>query len=111
MVCMTNVHHKPLKRFNLNGSIYDDSAIWRLKEEYTSLLMTEMRISGYVMRLDIVPDFTIEYNENTKAFDFELSIYGIYVGKRKSEWIFGVDVARVVPIQQNKSNVYSSESV
>jgi hypothetical protein len=78
----------------LKGSIYDDSAIWRLKDEYISLLMTEMRISGYVMRLDIVPDFTIEYNENIRAFDFELSIYGIYVGKRKSEWIFGVDGAR-----------------
>jgi len=108
---MTNVHHKTLKRFSLNGSIYDDSAIWRLKDEYTSLLMTEMRISGYVMRIDIVPDFTIEYNENIRAFDFELSIYGIYVGKRKSEWIFGVDGARVIPIQQNKSNVYSSEVV
>jgi hypothetical protein len=108
---MDNIHHKNLKRFSLAGSIHDDSAIWRLREEYISLLMTEMRISGYVIRLDIAPDFTIDYNENARKFNFELSVHGIYVGKRKSEWILGVDGSAVIPIQQNKSNVYSSEAV
>jgi hypothetical protein len=107
---MENIHHKSIKRFSLQGSIYDDSAIWRLKEEYYSLLNAEMKISGYVIRLDIAPDFTIQYNEKAETFDFELSIYGIYVGKRKSEWIFGVDGQAVIPIPQNKLSVYSSEA-
>jgi hypothetical protein len=107
---MVNVHHKPIKRFSLEGSIYDDSAIWRLKKEYSDLLMMEMKISGYVIRLDIAPDFTIEYNEKTQTFEFELSIYGIYVGKRKSEWIFGIDGQRVIPIPQTKSSVSLSEA-
>jgi hypothetical protein len=106
---MENMHHKPIKKFSLEGSIYDDSAILKLKGEYLSLLMTEMKISGYVARLDIAPDFTMEYNEKSETFNFKLSVYGIYVGKRKSEWIFGVEGQKVIPILQNRLSVYSSE--
>jgi hypothetical protein len=106
---MVNVHHKTLKRFGLDGTIYDDSAIWRLKIEYLRLIILQMRLSGYVPRIDIAPDFTIEYNDRTESFSFELSIYGIYVGKRKSEWIFGVDESKVIPIHQNKLEEYLRE--
>jgi hypothetical protein len=106
---MTNVHHKPLKRFGLEGIIHDDSAIWRLKIEYMRLIVSEMRLSGYVPRIDIAPDFTIDYNERLEGFNFELSLYGIYVGKRKSEWIFGVNEATVIPIQQNRLEEYLRE--
>jgi len=107
---MTNVHHKPLKRFGLEGSIHDDSAIWRLKIEYIRMIISEMRLSGYVPRIDISPDFTIDYNERIEGFNFELSLYGIYVGKRKSEWIFGVDEARVIPIHPSKLEEYLQEA-
>ena len=107
---MINIHHKPLKRFGLEGTIYDDSAIWRLKIEYMRLIISEMRLSGYVPRIDIAPDFTIQYNENSQAFEFKLSLYAIYVGKRQSEWIFGVNEGTVVPIQQNKLEEYLREA-
>lgn len=106
---MSTYHHKTIKRFGLDGTIHDDSAFWRLKIEYTRLILSEMRLSGYVPRIDISPDFTIEYCEKAESFKFELSIYGIYVGKKKSEWIFGIDENRVIPIQENKSNEFSSE--
>jgi hypothetical protein len=67
---MVNLHHKPIKKFNLEGTIYDDSAIMRLRDEYGRLLITEMKMSGYVPRLDITQDFTIEswaYNTKTPA--------------------------------------------
>lgn len=106
---MSNYHHKTIKRFGLDGTIYDDSAFWRLKIEYSRLILSEMRLSGYVPRIDIAPDFTIEYNEKAESFKFELSIYGVYVGKKKSEWIFGIDENTVVPIQGSKFNEFSSE--
>jgi hypothetical protein len=105
---MENVHHKPLKRFTLDGTIKDESAIGRLRNEYTRLLVIEMRLSGYVPRLDINPDFTIYYNEQKEYFEFILSMYGIYVGKKKSEWIIGVDETRMVYTQKSKSNELSS---
>lgn len=100
------IHHRPLKKFGLDGTIYDDSAMWRLKIEYIRLIISEMRLSGYVPRIDIAPDFTIEYNENTQAFKFEISLYGIYIGKRQSEWIFGINGSQIIPIQQNKLEEY-----
>lgn len=91
-----NIHHKPIKRFGLEGVIYDDSSLPRFKQEYTRILITELRVSGYVPRLDIDPDFTISYNEKTENFEFQLSLYGTYVGKRQSEWILGIDGTLVV---------------
>jgi hypothetical protein len=100
---MINVHHKPIKRFQLDGTIHDDSAIPRLRTEYLRLLNTEMRLAGYVPKIEIDPDFTISYNETREIFEFTLSVYGIYLGKKQAEWIRGIDGTRVVPIQKNRS--------
>jgi hypothetical protein len=104
---MDTLHHKPIKRFFLEGDIYDDASIYRLKTEYIRLLTIEMRVSGYVPRIDIDPDFTIEYNEHTQIFKFSLSLYGTYVGKKKSEWILGIDGTQAIAIHQNKSSELS----
>lgn len=100
---MANLHHKPIKRFFLDGNIKDEANLARLKIEYIRLLVSEMRFSGYVPRIDIDPDFTIEYNEKTESFIFNLSIYGIHVGKKQSEWIQGIDGTTALSIQQSKS--------
>jgi len=96
-------HHKPIKRFYLDGIIHDDSMIGRLKDEYIRLLATEMRLSGYVPRLDLDPDFTIRYNEIKNFFEFKLSVQAVYAGKRKSEWISGIDGTNPIFIPQTKS--------
>jgi hypothetical protein len=107
---MTKLHHKPIKRFGFDGIIHDDSGLWRLREEYIKLINTQMKIAGYVPRVDIPVDFTIEYNHNKKYFEFEISIYGVYVGKRKSEWITGVDETEVLTAHQIRLSEYLSES-
>jgi len=95
-------HHKPIKRFYLDGVIHDDSMIGRLKDEYIRLLTTEMKLSGYVPRLDLDPDFTIRYNEIKNFFEFKLSVQAVYTGKRKSEWISGIDGTTPIFIPQTK---------
>jgi hypothetical protein len=107
---MANIHHKPIKRFYLDGNIHDEAAIWRLRSEYQRLLESEMRISGYVPRLDINSDFTVSYNQQKEYFEFKLSLYGVYAGKKKSEWIIGVDETKVIYIQASKSNEFSQEA-
>ena len=99
---MANLHHRPIKQFKLDGSIHDESAIARLRLEYIRLLTTEMRLNGYAIRLDIDPDFTIEYVESTETFRFKLSVYGTYVGRRKSECTIGIDGTQVLTVK-NKS--------
>jgi hypothetical protein len=108
---MLNLHHKQIKRFALDGVIQDESVIGRLKVEYIRLLVSEMRLMGYIPRFDIEPDFTIEYNEEKGNFNFELSIYGIYAGRKQSEWIAGADGHKAVPTAKNKSKEFSQEQV
>ena len=98
---MNNFMHKNIKRFHLDGTIYDDSFIPRLKEEYIRILETQMKLQGYSPRLDIEPDFTIHYTG--KAYDFILSLYGTFVGKRNSECLTGIDKNKPIFIQQNRS--------
>ena len=99
---MADLHHRPIKRFYFNGEIHDDSAIGRLRVEYTRLLQQQMRESGYAVRLDIDPDFTIKYNKKTETFTFKISIYGTYVGKKKIECVVGIDGTTVIYTQPNK---------
>jgi hypothetical protein len=101
---MVNSHHKSIKKFSLNGEIHDDSAIARLRLEYTRLLKQQMRESGYAERLDIDPDFTLKYNKKTETFTFKISIYGSYVGKKSIECVVGIDGTTVIYTQPNKSS-------
>ena len=101
---MSSVHHKPIKKFYLEGIIADDSMVGRLKQEYIRILTVEMRLAGYIQRLDIDPDFTIGYNEQRNVFEFQLTVYGVYVGRKKSECLAGIDGTRLISIQTNKSS-------
>jgi hypothetical protein len=104
---MKNFIHRSIKRFHLEGQIYDDSLIPRLQTEYISILSTQMRLQGYAPRLDIDPQFTIEYTG--KSYNFKLSVYGTFVGKRNAEWIQGLDGSRTIYIQKNKSGASSQD--
>lgn len=98
------VSHKNIKRFYLDGEIYDEAAIPRVKEQYIYLIYEMMYVKGYLPRLDIDPDFTVQFNGRT--FNFEVSLYGVFVGKRKCEQYSGVDKNNLIPrrIPKNKSD-------
>ena len=101
------IAHRNIKRFHIDGEIYDESAIPRLREQYIFMLTMMMKSKGYLIRYDIDPDFTISYNG--KGFDFILSVYGIFVGKKKAQWFDGVDKNRFIAnsIQKSKSEEHS----
>jgi hypothetical protein len=107
----TFYHHKPIKKFYLDGIIHDESALGRLKEEYVRLLESQMRFSGYVPRLDINPDFTLDYNHRKKYFEFQLTVHGTYTGRKQSEWIAGIDGSTAIYTQKNKSKEFLREQV
>jgi hypothetical protein len=108
---MRNFHHKAIKRFTLEGIFQDDSSIIRLKDEYIRLLKTEMVLTGYVPRLDIDTDFTIYYNEKKDVFEFMISLYGTYLGKKQAQCIDGIDGTVAIPSQKSKLQEYSEEQV
>jgi hypothetical protein len=97
--------HKRIKRFELTGQISDDIFIPRMKNEYVRLLADSMRDEGYVQRLDIEPDWSISYTGN--YYEFVLSVYGSYIGKKNAACIDGLDKNRPIYTQQNKSDELS----
>ena len=101
--------HKKITRFHLDGMIYDDSAIPRLREAYINLLKTSMRLEGYAPRLDIDPDFSIEYTGS--SYNFMLSVYGSFIGKKNASCIEGLDKNRAIYIAQSKSEESSQAQV
>jgi hypothetical protein len=96
-----NVMHKRIKRFQLSGQILDDSFLPRMKHEYVRLLRDYMREKGYVIRFDIDPDWTVLYTGN--HYEFILSVYGSYIGKRNAACIDGIDKNTPIYIPQSKS--------
>jgi len=93
----------------VDGSIKDEATVPRLKEEYIRLLIVQMRETGYVPRIDIEPSFTLDYNNEKESFNFKLTIYGIFVGRKKTEWIIAVDGSRPISLQKNKLKEFSSD--
>ena len=104
-----SIHHKPIKSFAIDGAIKDDAHIIRLKEEYIRLLIIQMRETGYIPRIDIEPDFTLEYDNKKDCFEFKLTVYGIYVGKKRVEWIIAADGYREIHIRKTKSKEFLSD--
>lgn len=93
--------HKRIKRFGLSGQITDDIFIPRMKGEYVRLLTHKMKDTGYVPRLDIEPDWSISYTGN--HYEFTLSVYGSYIGKKNALCIEGLDKNRPIFTPQSKS--------
>ena len=93
--------HKTIKRFELTGQILDDVFIPRMREQYIKLLANSMKEDGYVQRLDIDPDWSISYTGN--YYEFTLSVYGSYIGKRNASCIDGLDKNRPIYTQRSKS--------
>jgi len=104
---MKNFIHRSIKRFHLDGQIYDDALIPRLQNEYINILNTQMKLQGYAPRLDIDPQFTIDYNG--KHYNFKLSVYGTFVGKRNAEWMEGIYGSKPIYTPQNKSGKSSQD--
>lgn len=91
----------------MDGIIVDDSAIGRLRIECAKLVVEEMKELGYVPRIDIDTDFTISYNHITEYFEFTLSVYGSYIGRKRAQWIAGIDGTRVIATPKSKSKEFS----
>ena len=92
--------HKRIKRFELIGVKADDSFIFRMKEQYIKLISDLMKDEGYVQRIDIEPDWSLSYED--KHYNFILSVYGSYIGKREAACIDGLDKNRPLYTPQNK---------
>ena len=89
--------HKRIKRFQINVEFLDDSDIIRIKHQYESLLVHDMRDKGYVRVLDIDPAFSVEYNSEKDIYNFIFTMHGVYVGKAKACQLDGISQGKLIP--------------
>lgn len=81
--------NKKIHNFTLDGLIGDESDIPRIRELTEQSLTTMMRDGGYVPVLDLIPQFHVNYLRESETFEFVLTMFGVYVGKKKSWEIEG----------------------
>ena len=89
--------NKKLKSFGMQGQIHDDAAIPRLRLEYERLIESDMREQGYVPILDLDIQFSLLYDEEQNKYEFDLVMYGVYVGKKKAHLYEGFSGQSLIP--------------
>lgn len=77
--------HEEIIRYSMSGDI-TDSNLENRKSQLVNFLETQMRDEGVVPSLDLDPGFTLDYDTARAVFRFELSVYGVYVGKEGDLW-------------------------
>jgi hypothetical protein len=87
--------HRPIKRFQVNVEFLDDSDMIRIRHQYESLLIHQMRDKGYVRVLDIDPAFSVEFTGET--WKFLMTLHGVYVGKKKAWQLEGITQGKSIP--------------
>lgn|SRR4051812_497419 len=102
--------HDRIKRFSLNGIILPELAV-QTRERLIINIESDMRDQGYVPVLDLTPQFTRVYDAVKEHFEFDLSVYGVYVGKDEEWQIAGMTDGKLVErhIPSHKSSQFLNE--
>ena len=89
------MNHKNIKRFQVKVNFKDDSDMIRVKAQYETLLLHDMRNKGYVRVLDIDTNFSVEFTGETWVF--LMTLYGVYIGKKKAWLSEGITQGKLIP--------------
>ena len=89
------MNHKQIKRFQAKVNFKDDSDMVKVKYQYEELLTNQMRAYGYVRVLDIDTNFSVQFDGET--WMFLMTLYGVYVGKKKAWDSAGITQGKIVP--------------
>ena len=93
----------------MDGVIADDSYIPQARDSHERLILQEMEDRGYTPVLDLGTDWSTVYFPSEDVYEFCLSVYGVYVGKRKACLMYGIAQGKQImkdthPIKQQQSS-------
>jgi hypothetical protein len=88
---------KVIKPFTIDGEFMDDSVAYLTRVATENFLDKTLRDKGYVRALDIDPSWYTWYDSDTDQWFFSMTIYGIYMGKRKSWEYEGIMQDKLIP--------------
>lgn len=85
------------KPFILEGQFIDDSFALQTRVSSENFLDKVMRDKGYIKILDIDPNWSTWYDSKKDEWFFSMTIYGTYIGKRKSWQYEGITQGKLIP--------------
>lgn len=88
---------RAIKPFVLDGEFADDSYALLARVAANNTIEHQIRDAGYLKVLDLDPVWITEYNHTDDKWFFHLSIYAVYVGKKKSWEYEGITQGKLVP--------------
>ena len=89
--------HKNIKRFTVEGVIADDSYILQTRETHERLIFQQMEDTGYAQVLDLGTFWSTLYYSQEDVYEFTLTAYGVFVGKRQSCLAYGMLQGNLIP--------------
>jgi hypothetical protein len=87
--------HQRIQRFQVRAQFNSDADIIRVRAQYESLLIQEMRDKGFVRVLDIDPTFSVSYDQ--EVWSFILTMHSVHVGKKKAWQSEGITQGKLIP--------------
>lgn len=82
------MHDEIISR-HMHGTIGDGNLVAE-KERLVLFLENALRDEGCVPSLDLEPHFTLNYDPNQHEYEFDLTVYGVYVGRNEAWQTAGV---------------------
>lgn len=74
---------KKIKNFDLSGTFTPDMKM-KARYKFESLIEDQIRAAGSVPVLDMNTVWIIQWDSERDTYDFNLTMYGVYVGKKKA---------------------------
>ncbi len=93
---MDYVGHKNIKRFTIEGIVADDSYIPFEVHSKCKLLCEMMEDAGYAPVLDYGPFWSTSYVADEDIYEFKLTGYAIYVGRRRALSTYGIVNGQII---------------
>lgn len=93
---------RKIKNFTVEGVAVDGEAILRIRKQVEDTIIEDMRKSGYVPVIDLLPQLYWSYEHDKNEFSYSITVFGVYVGKKKAREILGILDDR--PIKMEKES-------
>lgn len=91
MAISRNIHREQIK------AVIAENRLASARGSMEHTLTTGMRDSGYVPSLDLDTLWVCEYDPETENYNCELTMYFLYVGKKKAWTTQGVSSGKIIP--------------
>lgn len=91
------MYRNEIKLFSIDGEVKSPKYFATTRYNIERYLDAEMKDGGYLPVYDLGSGFFLEYDHEQDKYNFLITMYGIYVGKKEASKWAGLALGRMVP--------------